>query len=77
MTKKSRQKFKYIENEKRFKLKQKAFFIIFKGLSLKQIKQVFLEGKSAILIYFIILNASFQAQIKSSLSRFPVLHRLT
>ena len=27
-------------------MKSKAFFIIFKGLTLKQIKQTFLEGKS-------------------------------
>ena len=33
MTKKSRQKFKYLENEKSFKVKQKAFFINFKWLS--------------------------------------------
>ena len=32
--------------KKAFKMKQKAFFIIFKGLSLKQIKQIFLEGES-------------------------------
>ena len=31
------------------KMKYKAFFIIFKGLSLKQIKQLFLEGKSSTL----------------------------
>ena len=31
------------------KMKQKAFFIIFKGLLLKQIKQIFLEGESPIL----------------------------
>ena len=36
MTKKSRQKIKYLEKEKTFKVKQKAFFIIFKGSSLKQ-----------------------------------------
>ena len=34
MTKKSRQKFKYLENEKSFKVKQKAFFIIFQGFSI-------------------------------------------
>ena len=45
MTKKSRQKLKYLENEKSFKGERKAFFIIFKGLSLKQIKQIFLDGK--------------------------------
>ena len=33
MTKNSRQKFKYLENERAFKVKQKAFSIIFKGLS--------------------------------------------
>ena len=43
MPKKSRQKLKYLENEK---MKQKAFFIIFEGLSSKQIKQTFLEGES-------------------------------
>ena len=47
MTKKSRQKFKYLENEKSFKIKQRAFVIIFKGLSLKQIKKnYFSEGES-------------------------------
>ena len=29
-----------------FKMKQKGFFIIFKGFSLKQITQTFLEGES-------------------------------
>ena len=38
MTKMSRQKFKYLENERAFKMKEKAIFIIFKGFSLKQIK---------------------------------------
>ena len=46
MPKKSRQKFKYLENEKSLK----AFFIIFKGLSLKQIKLFFLKGESSTLI---------------------------
>ena len=32
MTKKSRQKFKYLDHEKGFKMKQKAFFITFKML---------------------------------------------
>ena len=27
-------------------MKKKTFFVIFKGLSLKQIKQIFLEGES-------------------------------
>ena len=39
----SRQKFKYVQNEK------KAIFIIFKGLSLKQIKSTFMEGDSSTL----------------------------
>ena len=39
MPKKVRQKFKYLENEK-------SFFIIFEGLSLKQIKNFFSEGES-------------------------------
>ena len=38
MTKKSRQKFKYIENKKRFWVEIKTFFITFEELSLKQIK---------------------------------------
>ena len=29
-----------------FKMKQKAFFINFKGLSLKPVKEIFLEGQS-------------------------------
>ena len=33
MTKKTRQKFKYLENERAFDVKLKAFFIIFKGFS--------------------------------------------
>ena len=32
--------------ERAFKMKQKAFFTIFKGLSMKQITQFFLEGES-------------------------------
>ena len=31
-------------------MKQKAFFIIFEGLSLKQIKSIFLKGESPTLI---------------------------
>ena len=38
-----REKFKYL---RAFKVKQEAFFIIFQGLSLKQIKPTFLEGES-------------------------------
>ena len=33
MTKNSRQKLKYLESERAFEMKQKPFFIIFKGLS--------------------------------------------
>ena len=37
---------KNLVNRKAFKMKQKTFFIIFKGLSLKQIKIFFLKGES-------------------------------
>ena len=43
MTKKSRQKFKYLEKEKSFKDEIKTIFHYFKGLSLKQIKHFFWE----------------------------------
>ena len=39
-------KIKYLEKKRAFKMKQKAFFIIFKGFSLKQIKKNFLEDES-------------------------------
>ena len=35
-----------LRTKRAFQMKQKAFFIIFKGFSIKQIKQVFLEGES-------------------------------
>ena len=35
-----------LKPKRAFKMKQKAFSIIFKGLSLKQINQSFLEGES-------------------------------
>ena len=40
--------FKYIDYEKNFQdeIKKKAFFIIFKGLSMKEITYIFLEGES-------------------------------
>ena len=38
MTKMSIQKFKYLTKKRAFKMKSKAFFNIFKGLSLKEIK---------------------------------------
>ena len=40
------QKLKYLEKEKSFQDEIKTFFIIFKGLSIKQITQIFLEGES-------------------------------
>ena len=43
MIKKTRQKFKYLENKKSFKDEIKNIFIILKGLSLKQF---FLEGEA-------------------------------
>ena len=45
MTKKSRQKFKYLENKNSFLDEIKNIFIIFKELSLKQIKQCFWKGR--------------------------------
>ena len=50
MPKKSKQKFKYLENEKSFQDEIKGIFIIFEGLSLKQIIKRFLEGDSPTLI---------------------------
>ena len=38
--------------ERAFKMKQKAFFISFNGLSLTQIKQIFLEGEGRNLTEF-------------------------
>ena len=58
MPKKSRQKFKYLENEKAFNMKEKAFFIIFEGLSLKQIKKI-MEGESPNLIFYIAIKTSY------------------
>ena len=46
MTKISRQKFKYVENKKSFSDEIKVFFFIFEAPSLKEIKQIFLEGES-------------------------------
>ena len=45
MPKKSRQKLKYLENEKIFSDEIKSIFHLFEGLSLKQIKIFFLEGE--------------------------------
>ena len=48
-----------------FNMKQKAFFIIFKGLSLNQIKPAFLKGQSPTLIAF---NLVVVAYVSSGLS---------
>ena len=40
-------------------MKWKAFFIIFKGLSIKQITQIFLEGESLTLIEYMFLAFDF------------------
>ena len=68
MTKKFRQKFKYLEKEKSFQDELKTFVIIFKGLLLKQIKQTFFEGESPTLTYFC-LNHNLQelAQVRDLL----------
>ena len=54
MTKKSRQKFKYLENGKSFQDEIKSIFIILKGLSMKQTIEFFLEGESPTLKYDLI-----------------------
>ena len=45
MTKKQDKNLSILRTKRTFKQKLKAFFIIFKGLSLKQMKQNFLEGE--------------------------------
>ena len=46
MTKSLDKNFGIFRTKRAFKLRQKAFFIIFKGISIKQIKQMFLEGET-------------------------------
>ena len=46
MPKKQDKKLNILRTKRAFKMKQKAFFVIFEGLSLKQITKYFLEGKS-------------------------------
>ena len=58
MAKRSTQKFKYLENEGSFKDEIKSIFIIFKGLSLKQIKQFFGNGEIPTLNEFQFINKS-------------------
>ena len=52
MSKKSLQKRLYLESEKSFEDEIKIIFIIFKGLSIKQITRIFLEGESPTLNVF-------------------------
>ena len=40
------------KKKKAFRIKSKAFFMIFKGLSMKQITQFFLEGERSTLVTF-------------------------
>ena len=65
MIKKSRQLFKYLENQKSFQDEKKTFFITFKELSLNQIKTTFLEGERPTLN---ILNQSFIAIVLKTVS---------
>ena len=64
MTKKSREKNKYLENEKSFSAEKKKnfFFVIFKGLSLKIIKQIFSEGVTGLSMN--ILRASDKSRMQ-------------
>ena len=55
MTKKLGQKFKNSVNEKSFKDEIKVFFIIFKGIALKQIKQIILESDTSNLVLLMII----------------------
>ena len=51
MMKKPRLIFRYLKNEKSLYYKTIEIFIIFKGLSLKQMKKIFLEGQRPNLIF--------------------------
>ena len=64
----SSQKSKYIENEKSFQDEKKAFFITFKGLSLKKINKSFSECESATLRHSI---KAFTARQLSSFFKQP------
>ena len=46
MTKSDDKNLNILRMEKAFKMKKNIFFIIFNGLSMKQITQIFLEGES-------------------------------
>ena len=54
MTKSQDENLNILRKKRAFKRNEKAFFINFKGLSLKQIKQIFLEGESPTLKMFVI-----------------------
>ena len=56
MTKKLRKNLNILRTKKAFKMKHKAFFMIFKGLSLKQEKQNFFGRWEATLILFVRLK---------------------
>ena len=60
MIKMSRQKLNILRTKRRFKMKSKAFFIIFEGLSLKQTKKNFLEDESPTLIIIIAYTGSIK-----------------
>ena len=62
MTKTSRQKFKYLENQKIFQNEIKSICIILKERSLKQIKQNFFEDQIPTLSLFTLLNTGLLTQ---------------
>ena len=51
-------------------MKKNAFFITFKGLSMKQIKQFFFEGESLNLSKQQALHADLKAKVKQSILDF-------
>ena len=59
-----------LRTKRAFKIKQQAFFITFKKLSLKQIKQIFLEGESPTLnkpyLTIVTIQTEFQTLRKCS-----------
>ena len=50
MTKSQDKRFSILRTKQAFKMKQKAFFIIYKELSLKRIKQIFFQSVGSNLI---------------------------
>ena len=58
MTKNQDKSLNILRTKKAFQINQKAFFIIFKGLSLKQIKHFFLEGESLTLSILVMSRMS-------------------